>query len=229
MLAEAGGVERVFAELGGHVAEGAEGARNEGAAVWREGAELGHGSAELLALGLGHTLDGFIALDDAVALFWRHLVETVEVLLNTLLLLRRELVEAGFLLELLLLLLWGEVVVVLDPLAEVLIARGDALNGGGRALRLCLLRRGLRGALLRRRSRLLGLVLVALLRRLRLLLLMLWRGVLAVWRRGSVAGLLLLRGEGAGRGGDGQRESAECAGWSLQDHEQRFEANCSAA
>lgn len=112
------------------IAQVAEGLGDGVLAIERQGVELAHGAGDLLALSWGEPLHTFDAVEDAGALVGRHGVELLEAGADAGLLLRRQLLEAGLALEGLLLLLRGQVLVLLHPLAEV------AGRAGVRALRI---------------------------------------------------------------------------------------------
>jgi hypothetical protein len=89
------------------------------AAVRREAGELGHGTANLLALLGGEPLHGFGAGHNALPLLGRHVIQLGKAVAHPLLDLRGKVVKAGFALECSLLIGQGEVAVAIHPLGEV--------------------------------------------------------------------------------------------------------------
>lgn len=135
LAGESGGVEVLLALRFGHGAEIAEGTGYGAAAVVREGAELRHGAAHLLALRGRKALQLLVALENAISLLGPHGVELAEAIAHTLLSLGRKLVEAGLAFERALLLGNGQVAVAVHPFGEMLaIAAGRSGVRGGRPL-----------------------------------------------------------------------------------------------
>jgi hypothetical protein len=117
--AEGRRVDYLLALFCGHGAEIADGSDHEGAAGRRESAHLLHGVAPLLLLLRGEALESLDAIEDAATLFGAHVVECPKLFAVALLRLRRQLVEAGQLLQCALLLSGREILVVLHPLLDV--------------------------------------------------------------------------------------------------------------
>jgi hypothetical protein len=105
-----------------HIAQTPEGPGDCTPAVFRQTAELLHGSANLLTLRRRETLHRFRPGKDALLLIGRHTVQLGEPVVNALLLLRLELPEAGLIIQRVLLLGQGQVAVGFYPIAEVLLA-----------------------------------------------------------------------------------------------------------
>jgi hypothetical protein len=94
---------------------------------------LGGGGVDLLTLRRAHALHGFRAIDDALTLLWRHIVELGEAVAQVLLDLRAKLAEAGFLFEGALLLVQWLATMGVHPFAEV---RAEGVSVVGPVLEL---------------------------------------------------------------------------------------------
>ena len=118
------GVESSGALVGRELAHGAEAAADSIALIgWKRGKVL-RGSAHLVALLRREFFQLLIALDDAVSLRLRHGIELSEAVVHALLRGLRKVMEAGLILQRLMLLRGGEIAVVVHPLIEMLAARG---------------------------------------------------------------------------------------------------------
>jgi hypothetical protein len=106
-----------------HLAEVAEGAGHKSAAILGKPLVLFCCGANLLPLLRSKMLNRLSVLNHAAALFGRHVVELREVVSQGLLGLRREIAEAGLILERALLLCQGQIAVTVHPLAQMLLFR----------------------------------------------------------------------------------------------------------
>lgn len=102
-------------------ADVAKGVGHGAAALGLEAGQLGHGSADLLALIGRKALHCFGAGEDALPLGGRHVIELSEAVAHALLDLGREVAEARFTLKGALLVGKGEVAVTIHPFGEVLV------------------------------------------------------------------------------------------------------------
>lgn len=125
----AAGVERGGALVRRELAQGAEAAANGIALIGRKRGKVLCGSAHLVALLRREFFQLLIALDDTVSLRLRHCVELSKAVMHALLRGLRKVMEAGLVLQRLMLLRGGEIAVVVHPLIEMRAARG--IGGGG--------------------------------------------------------------------------------------------------
>lgn len=131
-VAVAAGVECGGALVRRQLAQGAEAAANGIALIWRKRGEVLRGCAHLVTLLWGKFLHLFIALDDAVALGCRHGIELRQTVMHALLRGLRQIVEAGLVLQRLVLLREAEIAVRVHPLGKVLTVVGVGAGGIGR-------------------------------------------------------------------------------------------------
>jgi len=123
LTAEAFRIEDGLTLRNRHLADIAEGAGYQSAAIHWQIAELLHRPTKLLTLLRRETLHDLGALEESAALLRRHAIELAQVVAHPLLGLRRQVAEAGFPFQGTLLLLQGEVAVMVHPLAEMLLLR----------------------------------------------------------------------------------------------------------
>ena len=124
-------VEDGLSLLGWELAVLPEGMLNGEALLRGEAGKLLHAAADLLTLFGSEALDRFCAIEQALALRWRHLVELGEPIVHALLHIGRQLAEARLVIEGALLVSRRKLAVLRHPLGEVLLA-GSSANGSAR-------------------------------------------------------------------------------------------------
>jgi hypothetical protein len=122
LVGKARGVNDLLTLVGGHLAEIGDGVDHQAAAGNGGLVQLLHGVVPLLLLLRAEALQAFDSAEHAAALLGRHVVELVEVVQLALLGLAWKLMEAGHILKGLVLFRRAEVLVILQPLRQVLLA-----------------------------------------------------------------------------------------------------------
>lgn len=131
-------VEGLLALLRGEVAETEHGVSHGLLAIRRHGSKALRGGTVLLTLRRGHAFQHLVAFEHPAALLWVHVVEAAKLVELVLLKLRRQIVEAGHVLQRALLIGERKIAVIIHPLLEMLLVFGgpidDACAGPGRGI-----------------------------------------------------------------------------------------------